>query len=81
MVPIFGGRLWTTFTTASLLIPCIGIGFAVQNPETPYLIFLVLALLCGGYIQRHSQGLMKVPANSSRPFCQAICSAPPQSVP
>ena len=47
MVPIFGGRLWTTLTTASLLIPAFGIGYAVQNPETPYLIFLVLALLCG----------------------------------
>ncbi len=47
MVPIFGGRLWTTVTTASLLIPAFGIGYAVQNPETPYLIFLVLALLCG----------------------------------
>ncbi len=47
MVPIFGGRLWTTISTASLLIPAIGIGYAVQNPQTPYLIFLVLALLCG----------------------------------
>lgn len=47
MVPIFGGRLWTTVTTASLLIPAFGIGYAVQNPQTPYLIFLVLALLCG----------------------------------
>ncbi|MGI9522962.1 MAG: nitrate/nitrite transporter [Hyphomicrobiaceae bacterium] len=47
MVPIFGGRLWTTMTTASLMIPAFGIGYAVQNPETPYLIFLVLALLCG----------------------------------
>jgi len=47
MVPIFGGRLWTTLTTASLLIPAFGIGYAVQNPDTPYLIFLVLALLCG----------------------------------
>lgn len=47
MVPIFGGRLWTTLTTASLLIPALGIGYAVQNPSTPYLIFLVLALLCG----------------------------------
>ncbi|RME66666.1 MAG: NarK family nitrate/nitrite MFS transporter, partial [Alphaproteobacteria bacterium] len=47
MVPIFGGRLWTTMTTASLLIPAFGIGYAVQNPDTPYLIFLVLALLCG----------------------------------
>lgn len=47
MVPIFGGRLWTTLSTASLLIPAFGIGYAVQNPQTPYIIFLVLALLCG----------------------------------
>ena len=47
MVPIFGGRLWTTLSTASLLFPAIGIGYAVQNAETPYLIFLALALLCG----------------------------------
>ena len=47
MVPVFGGRLWTTLSTASLLLPAMGIGYAVQNPETPYLIFLVLALLCG----------------------------------
>lgn len=47
MVPIFGGRLWTTLSTASLLLPAMGIGYAVQNPDTPYLIFLVLALLCG----------------------------------
>jgi len=47
MVPIFGGRLWTTLSTASLLLPAIGIGYAVQNPHTPYFMFLVLALLCG----------------------------------
>ena len=47
MVPIFGGRLWTTLSTVSLLLPAIGIGSAVQNPETPYFIFLTLALLCG----------------------------------
>ena len=47
MVPIFGGRLWTTLTTWSLLLPAIGIGFAVQSPETPYWIMLALALLCG----------------------------------
>ena len=40
MVPIFGGRLWTTLSTASLLLPAIGIGYAVQNPQTPYFIFL-----------------------------------------
>jgi NNP family nitrate/nitrite transporter-like MFS transporter len=47
MVPILGGRLWTTLTTASLMIPAFGIGYAVQDPGTPYLVFLVLALLCG----------------------------------
>lgn len=47
VVPIFGGRLWTTLSTASLLIPALGIGYAVQDPSTPYLIFVVLALLCG----------------------------------
>ena len=47
MVPIFGGRMWTTLATWSLLIPAIGIGVAVQNPSTPYVVFLGLALLCG----------------------------------
>jgi NNP family nitrate/nitrite transporter-like MFS transporter len=47
MPPIFGGRIWTTLSTASLLLPAIGIGFAVQNPSTPYILFVALALLCG----------------------------------
>ncbi len=47
MVPIFGGRKWTTISTASLLIPALGIGFALQNPETPYWVFLILSLTCG----------------------------------
>ena len=46
-VPIFGGRRWTAISTASLLIPAAGIGLAVQNPATPYEIFILLALLCG----------------------------------
>lgn len=47
MVPIFGGRMWTTLTTASLIIPALGIGYAVQDTNTPYAMFLILALLCG----------------------------------
>ncbi|MES2148448.1 MAG: NarK family nitrate/nitrite MFS transporter [Pseudomonadota bacterium] len=47
MVPIFGGRKWTTISTASLLIPAIGIGFAVQDINTSYPTMLILALLCG----------------------------------
>lgn len=46
-VPIFGGRRWTAISTASLLIPAVGIGFAVQSPATPYEFFITLALLCG----------------------------------
>ena len=34
-------------TTWSLIIPALGIGMAVQNPDTPYWLFLALALLCG----------------------------------
>ena len=47
MVPMFGGRVWTTVSTASLLLPALGIGFAVQDPETTYPTLLLLALLCG----------------------------------
>lgn len=47
MVPLVGGRRWTAISTASLLIPAIGIGIAVQDPATPYPTMLILALLCG----------------------------------
>jgi NNP family nitrate/nitrite transporter-like MFS transporter len=47
MVPIFGGRRWTALSTLSLVIPAAGIGLAVQNPDTPYWVFVTLALLCG----------------------------------
>ncbi len=29
----FGGRLWTTLATWSLMVPAVGIGLAVQDPE------------------------------------------------
>ncbi|AXA90676.1 NarK family nitrate/nitrite MFS transporter [Massilia sp. YMA4] len=47
MVPIFGGRKWTALSTASLLVPAVGIGLAVQDPNTSYPTMLILALLCG----------------------------------
>ena len=47
MVPIFGGRRWTAISTASLLVPALGIGYAVQDPTTSYPTFVALALLCG----------------------------------
>jgi MFS transporter, NNP family, nitrate/nitrite transporter len=47
MVPLFGGRRWTAISTATLLIPALGIGFAVQDNTTSYPTMLMLALLCG----------------------------------
>ncbi len=47
LVPIFGGRRWTAISTASLLIPALGMGFALRDPSTSYPTLLVLALLCG----------------------------------
>jgi MFS transporter, NNP family, nitrate/nitrite transporter len=47
LVPVFGGRRWTFISTALLLIPAAGIGFAVRNTETPYWLMAGLALLSG----------------------------------
>jgi NNP family nitrate/nitrite transporter-like MFS transporter len=47
MVPMFGGRTWTTVSTLLLLVPTIGLGLAVQDPTTAYPTFLALALLAG----------------------------------
>lgn len=47
MVPIFGGRRWTALSTASMLIPVIGMGICIQNPNTSFKTMALLALLCG----------------------------------
>jgi len=47
VVPIFGGRNWTIISTASLLIPTVGIGYAVQDTNTSYTTMAILAILCG----------------------------------
>lgn len=51
MVPLFGGRKWTVLSTVLstviLIIPCAWLGFAVQNPATPFGVFMLIALLCG----------------------------------
>ncbi len=47
MVPIFGGRRWTMISTASLAIPAIWMGLAVQDPGTTFWEFAIIALLCG----------------------------------
>ncbi len=47
MVPIFGGRRWTAISTALLLLPALWLGFAVQDPSTPFWQFAAIAFLCG----------------------------------
>ena len=47
MVPVFGGRRWTAVSTAALIVPAVGLGFAVQDPGTGYPTFLALALSAG----------------------------------
>ncbi len=41
MVPLFGGRRWTAFSTGILIVPCVWLGFAVRDTSTP----LALSLL------------------------------------
>jgi len=47
MVPLFGGRRWTAFSTGILIIPCLWLGFAVQDSTTPFSTFIIISLLCG----------------------------------
>jgi len=46
-IRIAGGRNTIFFTTALLMIPAIGAGYALQNPDTPLWVFQALAFLSG----------------------------------
>ncbi len=47
LIAISGGRNVIVITTALLIIPSVGTGIALQNPNTPYSIFVILAALSG----------------------------------
>lgn len=47
LVPMYGSRHTLTLGTLSLLVPAVGWGIAVQNPETSFTTFMVLAFLAG----------------------------------
>lgn len=47
LIPIFGTRKVVTVATLAKLLPCLGLGFAILNPETPFWMFMVLAFLAG----------------------------------
>jgi NNP family nitrate/nitrite transporter-like MFS transporter len=46
-IPRFGGRAFTAFSASMLLIPCLGLAFFINRPDTPMWVFLILAALAG----------------------------------
>ncbi|HKY58418.1 MAG TPA: MFS transporter, partial [Aeromicrobium sp.] len=46
-VPKFGGRNWTIISAALLIIPTVAFAIVVQNPETPYWAFILIAATAG----------------------------------
>lgn len=47
MIAICGGRNVKFMTTLLLILPAIGAGIALQNPNTPFITFIILAALSG----------------------------------
>ena len=47
LIPIFGTRKVIALATLAKILPCLGLGFAVMNPATPFWVFLLLAFLVG----------------------------------
>ena len=47
LIAISGGRNVITLTTGLLILPALGTGIALQDPNTPYAVFAVMAALSG----------------------------------
>ncbi len=47
MIAICGGRNVKFMTTLLLILPAVGAGIALQNPGTPFYVFILLAALAG----------------------------------
>ncbi len=47
LIPLFGTRHVITIATLLKIFPCIGLAYAVQNPGTPWWMFMVLAFAFG----------------------------------
>ncbi|WP_062288971.1 MFS transporter [Demequina phytophila] len=46
-VPVFGGRNWTVISAVLLLIPTLGLAWAVQDPSTPFGVLVAIASTAG----------------------------------
>jgi len=47
LIAISGGRNVVALTTALLIAPALGVGIALQDPNTPYTVFAIMAALSG----------------------------------
>jgi len=47
MIAICGGRNVKFMTTVLLIIPALGAGLALSNPDTPFIVFVILAAFSG----------------------------------
>ncbi len=47
LIPIFGTRNVISLSTLAKVLPCLGLGFAILTPGTPFWIFLLLSFLFG----------------------------------
>ncbi|MFE3224698.1 MFS transporter [Nocardia sp. NPDC059228] len=46
-IPRFGGRAFTAFSAAMLLLPTLGLAYFINQPSTPMWVFMALAALAG----------------------------------
>lgn len=65
MVPVFGGRRWTAFSTGIMIVPCVWLGFAVQDTSTPFSVFVIISC-CAALPGRTSPPAWRTSASSSR---------------
>lgn len=47
LIPIYGTRTTLAISAFLKIIPMAWLGYAVQNPETPYSHFFIISILCG----------------------------------
>lgn len=46
-VPLFGGRNWTVISALLLVIPCLGLAWAVSDPDISFALLLLIAATAG----------------------------------
>jgi NNP family nitrate/nitrite transporter-like MFS transporter len=47
MVPLFGGRRWTAFSTGIMIVPCVWVRLRGTGYLYAFSVFVIISLLCG----------------------------------